>query len=148
MECIVDSGAFRTVGPKEVAEEVPIEVTAGAKEGETFTAANGSPIKYYGNRKLQGVEDDGMPIAMEIAVADVRKVLASVGAMCDAGNRVIFEKHGGVIYSLKTGRKLKMPRKACGNYTFNTWMKKGETRGRKTTGGSSGMRTEEHRGRV
>ena len=43
-----------------------------------------------------------MGINMEVAVTDVHKTLASVGAMCGAGNRVTVEKNGGgVIRNVK-----------------------------------------------
>ena len=64
---------------------------------------------------------------MEIAVADVRKVLASVGGICDVGNTVTFRSCGGEIESVATGRKIKMARKPGGSYTFNMWVTGGRT---------------------
>ena len=79
-----------------------------------------------GNLERKGVGEGDIPIAMEIAVADVNKLLASVGAMCDAGNRVIFEKTGGRIENIKTGKSIAMIRGLGGSYTFSLWMKRGK----------------------
>ena len=57
--------------------------------------------------------EDSIPNATDIAVADVKKLLVSVGAMRDAGNRVIFEKTGGKIESDTSGKSITMRRKPC-----------------------------------
>ena len=88
MKCTADSGAFCTVTSVEVAKDSELVVTEEAKSGMEFTAANGTAIKYYGKRMVNGVSDEGLTMNMEMAVADVKKTLASVGSMCDAGNIV------------------------------------------------------------
>ena len=68
-------------------------------------------------------------------VADVKKPLASIGRMCDAGNVAVFTDQGGYpvaqegfkneLNSLrrKTGNKLQMKRDK-GVYSFNMWVEK------------------------
>ena len=42
-------------------------------------------------------------MTLEGAVADVTKVLVAVGAVCDAGNRVIFEAEGDILLTRQQG---------------------------------------------
>ena len=124
-----DSGACRTVIPREVGEEYGTEETPQSKAGMKFQAANGTEIGYYGNRKLPGVGETGISMTLEGAVADVTKVLVAVGAVCDAGNRVVFEAEGGEIINKATGKKIPMRRQG-GTYEFDMWVKgKGDKSG-------------------
>ena len=50
----VDSGAVDTVGPKDVGSQFPITPTRESELGLGYRAANGSPIKNYGERVLNG----------------------------------------------------------------------------------------------
>ena len=59
-----------------------------------------------------------------MAVAEVNKVLASVGSMCDAGNEVTFRKDGGTIKNTTTGAEMGMKR-VGGSYEFDLWVPKG-----------------------
>ena len=43
-------------------------------------------------------------------VTDVKKPLASVARVCDSGNRVILEAHGGYIENLVTGKRINLER--------------------------------------
>ena len=108
---------------RSVAGDTELVATDEAKAGVEFTAANGTAIKYYGNKKINGISDDGVKVGMEVAVADVKKTLAAVGSICDAGNRVIFEADGGEIVNKKTGETIKMKRER-GVYNFNIWVKR------------------------
>ena len=55
-------------------------------------------------------------------ITDVMKPLASVGQICEAGNRVVFESGGGYVENLKTGVKTSM-RKAGKGYKLDLWVK-------------------------
>ena len=55
----VDSGAVDTVGPKEVGAQFPITPTRESRLGLGYRAANGSPIKNYGERVLKGQTTGG-----------------------------------------------------------------------------------------
>ena len=57
-------GAFRTVASRSVAEDTELVVTDEAKAGVEFTAANGTAIKYYGNRKINGISDEGVKVGI------------------------------------------------------------------------------------
>ena len=60
-------------------------------------AANGSTIRNEGEKKISAYTDEGMPIDMTWQIAGVKKPLASVGRICDAGNVAIFTDRGGYI---------------------------------------------------
>ena len=90
----VDSGAADTVGPKSIAQGIPIKPTKASQLGENYRAANGTTIKNYGQKRLEGVDANGINTGITIQVADVRKTLASVGKMTEAGNIIIFSKVG------------------------------------------------------
>ena len=60
-------------------------------------AANRHKIANLGQRTLQGVTDRGVPLGMTWQVAEVKKPLASVGRMCDAGHVAVLIKDGGCV---------------------------------------------------
>ena len=49
-------------------------------------AASGSVIRNEGEKKISAYTDEGMPIDLTWQIAGVKKPLASVGRICDAGN--------------------------------------------------------------
>ena len=65
---------------------------------------------------------------MTMQVADVNKVLASVKRICDAGNRVVFDKNGGKIIDTATGKVTELEEKN-GTYVFNMWLPRVKERG-------------------
>ncbi len=72
-------------------------------------AANGTPIKKYGEKFLSfrtdGAKED---CEMKFLITDVKKTLAAVSAIVAAGNIVVFKptKHGSFIQNEKTGSKV------------------------------------------
>ena len=118
MEVTADSGAVTTVGPKNTCTAFPLEETVASRAGKHFTGANGSPIRNYGVRKVKAVTSkEGREIKMPIQVADVMKVLASVGQMIHSGNRVVFDEAGSYIENKKSGKRTEMKEKH-GNFVF------------------------------
>ena len=64
---------------------------------------------------------------MCMQVTDVKQVLASVGRMCDGGNRVVFDDwSGSYIENKRTGERTPLVKKN-GIYTFDLWTKGGGT---------------------
>ena len=55
----VDSGAVDTVGPKAVGQAFPILPTRESSLGLGYRAANGSPIRNFGERTIEGQTEDG-----------------------------------------------------------------------------------------
>ena len=84
----IDSGAIDTVMPPTVAKYFNTVQTEMSQKGPGFRAANGSPIKHYGQKTLEGIGDHYQPLNMTAQVADVKTTLGSVNQMLKAGNRV------------------------------------------------------------
>ena len=87
----IDSGAIDTVMPPSVAQHCPIIETDMSKNGPGFRAANGTAIRHFGERSLNGLSDQVQPLGMKAQVADVKSTLGSVNQMLKAGNIVHFE---------------------------------------------------------
>ena len=73
----IDSGAVDTVGPQSAGRVFPIKPTKASREGNNYIAANGSPVKNYGERLVKGGTDNQIKVSMPIHVADVKRVLMS-----------------------------------------------------------------------
>ena len=100
-----------------------------------YVAANGHKIANEGQKTIKGLTDEGMPLGMTWQVAEVKRPLASIGRMCDAGNAAVFTKKGGYVVPeemlSKTlealdkakGNSLRMKREG-GVYNFKLWIPK------------------------
>ena len=123
------------MAPRGTARHIGIKETSASRAGIKYVAANGTSIVNEGERRISGVTDDGIRLDMTWQVADVKKPLASIGRMCDAGNVAVFTDQGGYIVSKedfseelkalhrKPGDKLKMKRDK-GVYSFSVWVEK------------------------
>ena len=79
-----------------------------------FEAADGTEIKNYGVNTVEfKAGARRIMCSMKFNVADVRKPLAAVSAMVDAGNRVVFEKRdtGSYVENLSNGERIYLERK-------------------------------------
>ena len=97
MRSYVDSGAARSVCPRDFAPQFGIAEIALSRKGEGFQTATGKTVTNMGERKVAGVTESGAAISMKYAVADVAVALDSVSQICDTGASVHFEKDGGWI---------------------------------------------------
>ena len=130
----VDSGAADTVGPKHVAAGIAIKPTKASRQGKHYRAANGTQIRNYGQKRLEGIDKKGTNTGITIQVADVHKTLASVGRMTEAGNTIIFSQGKSIITSDKDGAIANAAiskarpenttelEKKNGVYTFDMWI--------------------------
>ncbi len=75
--------------------------SAMTKAGAAFKAANGSPIKNYGEVRVEMVAQDSKGVSHNITTrfeaADVTRALWSVGVLCDAGLDVKFSKVKAIV---------------------------------------------------
>ena len=123
----MDSGSAVFVMPTGWLRMFALSESAGSKRGQKHqAAAKGSePILNEGERTVKFVTADGAQRHMTCEVADVNKILASVGVICDGGNEVRFYQHGGEIIHLKTGKRT--PFRRHGNvYVMDAWLPKGK----------------------
>ena len=105
LEMTVDSGAADTVIPTGRLPHVPVEPSAASKRGLKYTAASGHKMPNRGQQRVTGVTSDGREVKLLLQVTDVNKALCSVRQMCEANNRVVFEKGGSYIQNRDTGVK-------------------------------------------
>ena len=127
----VDSGAYNTVGPPHIGTYFKIANTEASKSGRHYRAANGTPIKNYGQRVVRGTNEAGTPVSLPIQVADVNKVLGSVREMVKAGNKVVFDEDANgkpcsYVEYKKTGMRTVI-HDNNGNFQFAIRVPKGET---------------------
>ena len=99
-----DSGAVDHVAPRSLAKDTPVEETKASRMGVHYVAANGSEIKNEGEKRVKAFSDKGLPLNMTWQIAGVKKPLASIGRICDAGNVAVFTDKGGYIIG-KSGAK-------------------------------------------
>jgi hypothetical protein len=96
-------------------------------KGVKFSAANGTELKYYGNKNVQFVPKDmvgrggsrssGSGCEMKFHVTDTTKPLASAMAMVKMGNRVVLDDGMSYIENKATGERV-MLKESGGTYVF------------------------------
>lgn len=123
LEVTIDSGAVDTVGPRGIAPEIPLEETDASRYGRYYTAANGTRIAIHGMKKVQGYTEEGTRVGMEVQIADVKKTLASVARMCEAGNRVVFDSQGSYVEHKASGKRTAIEKGKDG-YKIRMWIPK------------------------
>ena len=119
----IDSGAIDTVMPPHGANHFSTVETEASRNGPGFRAANGSPIKHYGQRTLKGIGDNYQPVSLTAQVADVKTTLGSVYQMLKAGNRVHFESGNCYIEHVSSGKKTMIEEKG-GTFEVGVWVHK------------------------
>ena len=97
-------------------------------------------IPNLGEKKLQGITEEGQDVGMTIQVAQVNKVLASVGRMCEAGNRVVFDDEEGSYIMNKRTKKITKLVKRNGVYKFSIMIPKELASVEASSGSSSDSR--------
>eukprot|EP00969_Alexandrium_andersonii_P166016 7335539-Alexandrium_andersonii.AAC.1 len=83
-----DSGAVDAAAPPGIGEAFTLRGNQASKEGRYYRAANNTKIAILGMKQVQGLTEDGQAVGMEVQIAEVKKPLASVRGICQAGNRV------------------------------------------------------------
>ena len=101
----VDSGAVDTVTPPSCVKYFPILVTDASRRGLDYRAANGSRIRNYGARSVQGISSEFAQMNLMMDVADVKKTLASAFQIVAAGNKVVLDIDYSYVVDKQTGEK-------------------------------------------
>jgi hypothetical protein len=119
----IDSGAVDSVGPKTMANDIPIRDTPASRAGLKYRAANGTTIDNLGEKSTQGITKQGKKVGMTFQIADVTKLLGAVRAMLAAVNKVVFET--GNSYIQDKTRTIKTPIEERNEaYVFDIWRPK------------------------
>ena len=134
----LDSGAYNTVGPRRVGSYFPVKPTEASQTGKHFSAANGSVIRNYGQRVIQGRSAEGAEVTMPIQVADVGKVLGSAREFLDTGNRIVLDRDGqgrscSYLEHKATGHRT-VVNEVRGTFQFNIRVPKGRSSESEATG--------------
>ena len=117
----IDSGAVDTVIPRSTGKAFPVKESEMSRSGQSYRAANGSPITAYGERHLSGVSNDWIPFNIKAQVADVKAPLGSVMHMIRAGNRVVFDSQGSYLLNKRSGQTLPIKEKE-GGFEMEFWI--------------------------
>ena len=100
----IDPGAVDIVGPKSVGCAFPTKETRASKAGNNYIAANGSPIKNYGERLIKGETENSITVSMPIQIADVKRTLMSTHKMNQTGMKVVLDGINSYFIEKKTGK--------------------------------------------
>ena len=106
VEVTVDSGASKSVWP---ASKGGVK-RSKLKKPVKLAAANGTEIAVLGEAELE-FRRSGRACSMKILDANVKRPLASVSAIVDQGNRVVFDPHMSYVENVATGQRLPMVRR-------------------------------------
>jgi len=116
VRAVVDSGAAESVTPPGVFAE-PVVPSAMSRAGQSYTSANGSAIANLGRTTVHFKTPEGTKVGMHFQVGEgLTQPLVSVAGLVDSGNLVAFDKTGGWIHQVSTGRRIRIPR--VGNTFF------------------------------
>ena len=124
LELAVDSGATETVVNEEMVSSVEVKEGPASKRGVKYEVATGVRIPNLGEKKFQGITQEGTTRTITAQVCDVNKALLSVKKVVSAGNRVVFDEEGSYIQDKLTGEIMDL-REDNGMYMLNMWVKKG-----------------------
>ena len=119
-EIVVDSAAEESVCPKGWEEKFGMK-GLGNKRALNLRNASGGVIEHYGSRNVtfRTEEGEGDIMGMEFQVSGVRKPLAAVWRIAEAGNLVQFgpKAEDNFIQNVRTGKKVSL-RKKGGSYVL------------------------------
>eukprot|EP00969_Alexandrium_andersonii_P345377 15266590-Alexandrium_andersonii.AAC.1 len=59
-------------------------------------------------KQVQALTEDGQTVGMEVQIAAVKKPLASVRRICQAGNKVVFDEQGSYIEHKASGKRARI----------------------------------------
>ena len=109
-EITIDSGAGRNVWPKGKKSAGKMRKVEGKKV--KLLAANGTDILVHGEKDIK-FKVGGRACSMGFLITDVKKSLAAVSSLVDAGNTVVFSKgeYGNFIKNNTSGERIYMKRR-------------------------------------
>ena len=93
----IDSGAGNNVAPKNAFPWIKLQENDDSRSGRFYTTANGKRVYVMGEKVVTIKTMEGVIKKMKFQIADVTRILASVGKITGAGNEVLMQKNGGKI---------------------------------------------------
>ena len=121
LKTLIDSGASENVMSSKTTPWIPTKESEGSRRGQTYSSANGSPMKNEGQKNINFITDDGQSLSTTWQIAEVTKPLRSVARICDNGMSVHFFADGGYMEDTTNKRRLYFNREG-NQYTHNEWV--------------------------
>ena len=116
----MDSGAAAHVLPCNVLDDYPI-IDGSAKENVKYMTADGNELNDLGARQIPFKTREGHECAVKWQVADIHRPLLSVTTLTAAGNKILFDKDGGIIITSDGKRTMRFFRQN-GVYVLDLWV--------------------------
>ena len=91
----MDSGCIPHVTPPEVSPGAPIRESAGSRRGQRYSMADGGEKPNLGETDLGYCTSDGTDKKRTYQVADISRLIKSIGEVCDDQARVVFGANWG-----------------------------------------------------
>jgi hypothetical protein len=104
-----------------------------------YVCADGGRIPNLGEKRVNGLSDDGQKLAINFQVTSVNQVLVAVPKLTLAGHDVDFRPTFGVITHGVTKRQTKFPKKN-GVYMLKIWVLRHTSAGLPSAGKPAGSR--------
>ena len=117
----MDSGAGNNVAPRDAFPWAKLEPNDDSRAGKYYLAANGKKVYVLGEKVITMKMEDGVVKRIRFQIADVTRILVSVGKVTKAGNQVVMEKKGGKVIE-PNGRQFNMEMEN-GVYIMKCWVK-------------------------
>ena len=120
-----DSGAYDHVAKEEEFQGYSVADSEMSKRGESYVGAGGDDIKNLGQVSAECQMENGQEGHITVQKAKVRRNLASISKMVQAGNRVVFDQDYGVNTSYMLHKKTgyTSPIRHNGIFEFDIWVK-------------------------
>ena len=96
--------------------------TIASRSGKCYSAANGSAIKNYGEKKLSGYTLDGSPFSMSVQCADVKRTLGSVYRLNQGGNVVVLDGKDSYMVNKRSGKRIPI-KEEHGQFAIYIWVR-------------------------
>ena len=107
----MDSGASTSVAPIEAVPHILIRESAGSRRGQHYVSAGNERIPNVGEQVIPFKTSEGRKSTIRWQNAPVTKPLLAISHICDSGHEVVFNKTGGRIINIKSGRTTAFRRK-------------------------------------
>ena len=122
LRSVMDSGCGESVIPPAACPGYKIQESPGSKRGQEYVTASKHEIPNLGEQILSIITDEENQGKLKYQVADVSRPLTAVSEVCDAGNRVLYGRNGGVILNVESGKETWFGREK-NIYVFEIWVK-------------------------
>ena len=142
IEIALDSGAVdHVICTDLLPSSTEIAEVTGTRVGKNFVAANGQPMKTFGECILECGDENGKSAA-SFAVTEVSRALQSVSRMCDQGLEVLFTRTEAKVRDPKTGKFIARFARRGGLYTSNIKVRPGRRPATSPPNDKSGRRAQ------